>query len=168
MSTVPKYVNLTPHAIKLYRLGSGADDIPFAEIPAAGAAARVAEVDAEVSKEWLSTDLVYRGPDGQVGWWPEENYQLAVPVVLRSYAAILDLPEPVENTLYIVSLPVLQALGGTRGDVVCPDSGPGRWGAVRDEKGQILGVRRFVTTSPFYKSRYGGPWPVQEWEAANV
>lgn len=50
------------------------------------------------------------------------------------------LPERQPATFYIVSGMVLQALNGSRPDVVAPDTGPD---AVR-ENGQIVAVRGFV------------------------
>ena len=48
----------------------------------------------------------------------------------------------VKGVIYIVALLVAQVLAGTRTDIICPDTGPDS--AVRDEKGMIAGVRRFM------------------------
>jgi hypothetical protein len=51
------------------------------------------------------------------------------------------LPDEEEGIINIVSYVVLQAMPKTRRDVVCPDTGPDS--VVRDENGNILGVKRF-------------------------
>ena len=54
---------------------------------------------------------------------------------------IEDLPEPAPYTLYVASSLVAQAAARYgRIDVLAPDTGPES--AVRDETGQITGVRR--------------------------
>jgi len=63
-----------------------------------------------------------------------------IPVVRTTFGDVEGLPEPQPNTLYIVSSLVAQACS-SRDDVVAPDTSP--QGVVRDEKGQIIGVRRF-------------------------
>ena len=54
---------------------------------------------------------------------------------------VQDLPEPAPGIVLIVSGMVLDALGGSRPDVVAPDTGAD---AVRNEKGHIVAVRGFV------------------------
>jgi len=110
-------VNLTPHEIVVY----SSDTV--LRIPPSGRVARVA------TKEVLV---------GSVN---------GVPVFKTEYGDIEGLPEPKENTVYVVSLLVLQALrarGVERNDVVAPNSGPGPHGAVRDSEGRIIGVRSFI------------------------
>lgn len=65
------------------------------------------------------------------------------PVHRSIFGEVEGLPEPQDGVVYIVSFPVLQALQGKRSDVVAPDTTP--QGAVRDENGQIIGVRGFQT-----------------------
>jgi len=65
-----------------------------------------------------------------------------LPVHKTIYGSIENLPEQVEGTIYIVALLVAQVLAGTRTDVICPDTGPDS--AVRDSKGMIAGVKRFM------------------------
>jgi hypothetical protein len=55
--------------------------------------------------------------------------------------AVEGLPEAADGVTLIVSGMVLDALGGSRTDVVAPDTGPD---AVRNEKGHIVAVRGFV------------------------
>jgi hypothetical protein len=64
-----------------------------------------------------------------------------IEVVKSTFGSVTGLPEPAEDTIYIVSLLVLQALKGQRTDVVGPDTGPES--AVRDADGRIVGVKRF-------------------------
>jgi hypothetical protein len=111
------FVNLTPHEVVVYADGS------VLRIPPSGRVARV------TTKEVLV---------GTVS---------GVPVFKVDYGEVEGLPEPKENTIYIVSLLVLQALrarGVERNDVVAPNSGPGPHGAVRDSEGRIIGVRSFI------------------------
>jgi hypothetical protein len=44
----------------------------------------------------------------------------------------------------LLVLQALQAKGVKREDVVAPNTGPGKFGAVRDNQGRILGVRSFI------------------------
>ena len=67
-----------------------------------------------------------------------------LPVHRTIYGSIENLPEQVEGTIYIVALLVAQVLAGTRTDIICPDTGPDS--AVRDDKGMIVGVKRFMIT----------------------
>ena len=107
-----RIINLTPHDIK-----------PFHEdkehvFPNAGVVARVA------SKSEFSHDVN------------------GLPVHKTIYGEVENLPEQKEGTIYIVSLLVAQVLGGSRTDIICPDTGPDS--AVRDDKGLIAGVKRFM------------------------
>ena len=64
-----------------------------------------------------------------------------VPVVSNSYGKVENLPDYTDDeTIYIVSSMVLQAVH-QRADVVAPDTGST---AIRNEKGQIVAVTRFV------------------------
>jgi len=57
------------------------------------------------------------------------------------YGRVTGLPESEEGIIFIVSGLVLNVLAGSRPDCVAPDTGPS---AVRDEQGNIVGVRRFL------------------------
>lgn len=64
-----------------------------------------------------------------------------IPVKKQTFGDITNLPEPAENTIYIVSLVVLQAakeIGRT--DCVAPDTS----NPVRNEEGRIVSVPGFV------------------------
>lgn len=63
-----------------------------------------------------------------------------VPVVHNTFGAVEGLPEPLVETRILVSLMVLQA--ANRHDLLAPDTGPAS--VVRDDAGNIVGVRRFV------------------------
>jgi len=69
------------------------------------------------------------------------GYLNGVPVVKTEFVEVQGLPKPEDNTVYIVSSLVAQAVARERGDVVAPDTSPRS--AVRDEQGRIIGVRRF-------------------------
>lgn len=59
----------------------------------------------------------------------------------KQYNNIVGLGDPKPGRVYIVSLVVFGATD--REDVICPDTGPES--AVRDEKGRIIAVRRFMS-----------------------
>lgn len=61
-----------------------------------------------------------------------------IPVVSAEYGEIVGLPEPAEDTVYVVSMLVAQRSG--RSDVVGPDSGSS---AIR-ENGQVIAVRNLT------------------------
>lgn len=66
-----------------------------------------------------------------------------IPVVAQTYGEIEDLPAPEPDTLYLVSAIVLAAAKEAgRTDCIAPDTSP--QGAIRDEAGRIVAVRRFV------------------------
>ena len=65
-----------------------------------------------------------------------------IPVVSKIYDSIKELPQPEPGIIYIVSVIVLFAahkIGRT--DCISPDTSPES--AIRDEKGVIIGVKRF-------------------------
>lgn len=69
-----------------------------------------------------------------------------IPVVKTVYTDVEGLPEPEEDTIYLVSTLVLQALkanGIERPDCLAPNTGLS--GAIRDDQGRIVGVRGFQT-----------------------
>lgn len=66
-----------------------------------------------------------------------------IDIVTQSYGDIEGLPKPKEGVLYIVSLVVrMAAQQQGRDDVISPDTSP--QGAIRDDAGRIIAVRRFV------------------------
>ena len=105
-----EFINLTPHTINLIT-ESGKK-----VIPASGVIARVEQ-----------TTTLVREIDG-------------IPVVQSHWGDILDLPDPKEDTLYIVSAMVANAAKakGRIQDVVCPGD------FVRNDAGQIQGARNLM------------------------
>lgn len=63
-----------------------------------------------------------------------------IPIVRTRFGGVQNLPEPDGETLYIVSMPVLNACPD-RTDLVRPDTGPS---SLRDSDGRIIAVRRFT------------------------
>ena len=59
-------------------------------------------------------------------------------VFKQVFGTVIDLPEPVPGTVYVVSAMVLSALAGRRSDVVAPATGHPE--CVRNDKGHILSV----------------------------
>ena len=111
-------INLTPHELTLI----GEAEKIIGRIAPTGQVARVKTLATEVGQVVV---------DGHT-----------VPIVATTYGEVENLPEPQEDTTYVVSILVVQALGGRRSDVVAPDTGP--QSVVRDALGQIKGVRRFT------------------------
>lgn len=101
-----KLVNLTPHAIRLAR-----EDGTAKSYPPSGEIARVNVQDRIIDKL-----------DG-------------APVYYGKLLDITGIPERKEDTLYIVSLFVLQH--SERSDLIAPNTHD----AIRDDAGKILGVR---------------------------
>lgn len=64
-----------------------------------------------------------------------------IPVFRTVLGSVEGLPAPEKDTVFIVSSIVLSAVRG-RTDVVAPDTNPDS--AVRDEKGNIVGVKAFL------------------------
>lgn len=108
-----KLINLTPHEIVVYR-----GNKVVLKIPPSGSIARVS-----VRKEKV----------GEIN---------GIPIYRVEYGEV-ELPPPQENTVYIVSTLVLQALKGKRNDIISPDTSPDS--VVRDKKGMIKGVKSFIT-----------------------
>lgn len=69
-----------------------------------------------------------------------------IPVVKTVYTTVEGLPDMQEDTVYLVSTLVLQALkanGINRNDCLAPNTGLS--GAIRDDQGRIIGVKGFQT-----------------------
>lgn len=58
-----------------------------------------------------------------------------IPLYRSEFGTVSNLPPPQEGVVYIVSRMVRQAVPPTRTDIVCPG------GALRDERGNIIGAR---------------------------
>jgi len=115
-----EWVNLTPHLIRLITPDG------VVEIPPSGQVARVGEV---------------RKKAGEVE---------GLPVFAVEYGEVEGLPPSRPGTRYLVSRPVLDALrarGVQRPDVFAPDTGAG---AVRNEKGEVVGVKSLLSPSPSF------------------
>ena len=97
-------INLTPHAITLV-----CGKLPMT-IPSSGVVARVSS----------HTEVI-----GNIG---------DIPITRTAYSAVEGLPEPEEDTIYIVSALVAQRVP-ERGDVFIPNE------SVRDENGRIIGCK---------------------------
>jgi len=110
-----KFVNLTPHEIVIFD-NEGKNVIK--RIPPLGQVARVSVKRTKVAE---IDDI---------------------PVFRTEYGEVEGLPEPKEDTVYIVSILVLQALRGKRKDVVAPDTSPAS--VIRDSQGRIKGVKAFT------------------------
>ena len=103
-------INLTPHPIALYG-NSPLEDGPAEVIPPSGTVARLATI--ELGTQYPAPLLSYE---------------------LVEYGRARDLPQPAENTLYIVSLVVALAVRG-RDDLLAP------YLEVRNTEGTMVGCR---------------------------
>ena len=115
MPECKRFVNLTPHDVIIYEL-EGENEI--ARIPRSGKVARVS-----TREEYI----------GEI---------LGIPIVRIAYGEVENLPEPDGETCYIVSMLVKQA--SDREDLLAPNTSPGKYGAVRDEQGRIVGVKSLI------------------------
>lgn len=89
---------------------------------------------------WLGAETRRDGDVEVCHWEQEENYALSVPCITREYGLPEDLPEP-DGKVYIVSMPVLNAVSPPRADLCSPDFGDG---AVRNIRGTVIGTRRLI------------------------
>lgn len=109
-----KFVNLTPHEINI----CDEDGEILTSLPSKGVA--------RVNTKEVVVDTI-------------DN----INVVKTKYLDVVDLPPPQLDTIYLVSILVLQALKGKRSDVLAPNTSPRS--VIRDDKGQIKGVKSFTT-----------------------
>ena len=116
-----KLVNLTPHPITLFVERDREGEVKVT-IPPSGIIARCQE---EV--EFMG--VVSFEVNGTI------NH---IPVLHKSLKEVVNLPEPKEGVMYIVSLPVAQAVG--RLDVLAIGE------SVRDENGRVIGAKALATT----------------------
>jgi len=107
-----KLVNLTPHTVTLVCGNKTVDIQPSGQVARVSATAQ------------------------QVGTITIDGFDF--PVVKTVFGDVQGLPEPAENTIYIVSTLVLSAAQG-RNDLVAPNTGA----AIRDADGKIVGVPGF-------------------------
>ena len=107
-----KLVNLTPHTVTIVK-----DGVPVLDIPSTGIAR------CKVSRVQVRT-LEVNGVE--------------IPVNETVFGEVYGLPSPEEDTVFIVSRPVISAIrkgGDNRDDLVSPDD------TVRDDKGVIIGAK---------------------------
>ena len=114
-----RFINLTPHEVTVY--SEDGKEVVL-RIPPSGTIARVS-----------TTSKIIKKVDG---------------VLIRKteYNKIEGLPEPQEDTIYIVSTVLLIALkekGIMRDDVIAPDTNPDS--VIRDSQGRVIGVKYFQT-----------------------
>lgn len=108
-NAMQKIINLTPHTINFV----GQDNAIIASIPSSGVAR------ATQRREIVDTVMA----NG-----------ITLPIARCTYGDVQGLPEPMDDTIYIVSAITAQAVP-TRADVFIVDD------SVRDESGRIIGVR---------------------------
>ena len=124
MPQTPKIINLTPHDINICLTDKCEEKI---SIPKSGIIARVQQ-----SRKIIGTIKINN---------------IDIPIVKTTYGKVEGLPEkPEQNTYYIVSLVVAQALKDDPEwckHLLVPDTGPGS--VVRDENGRIIGVKYLMS-----------------------
>ena len=106
-----RLVNLTPHEVVIHHYHY------MTTVATSGTIARVAQTTWAVRTAW----------DAMSG-------TQCIPIVRSEYGPVEGLPEPVEDTIYIVSSMVRLALP-TRSDIASPAN------LVRDEAGKIIGCK---------------------------
>ena len=110
-----KFINLTPHNVSILK------------------------------PDGATLDLAPSGQVARVATQARDAGQLdGIPVVQQTYGDVQGLPNPQDGVAYLVSGLVLSAVkaAGGRSDVYAPDTSPD--GAVRDDGGRIVAVRRLV------------------------
>ena len=105
---VDKIVNLTPHPITI------ATENAVIEIPPSGKIARCVESITELE--------------------PIEYQEHHIKAQVKSFGKIENLPGPEDGVIYIVSLPVAQAVKNRKDVFTIGD-------AIRNEKGQVVGAK---------------------------
>lgn len=110
-------VNLTPHEIVVF----GQFNNKIATFPPSGAVARIEE-----KNEDKGVCVLHNGEK--------------IPCLKKVYMDVENLPEETPGYVYIVSGMVLSVMKD-RCDLIAPDTGEG---AVRDEKGRIVGTKNFI------------------------
>ena len=135
---IQDFINLTPHAVRVYPHGDTKDGI-WVEVPPSGTVARV-----EVSEEDAGSISCASGRPAQ------SHLEFGGSTCWQAVCTFTDLGEvaglPEDPTVpVIVSSMVLDRLHGTGREAYAPDTGPT---CVRDEGGRILGVRRFKKARP--------------------
>lgn len=108
--TTTTVVNLTPHDVNVV----GNDNSVAITIPASGNVARCSQTIDIVGNITLDS--------------------VDIPISSSSYGEVVDLPDPQDNTYYIVSRLVMSACP-TRQDLLCPND------LVRNDAGQVIGCR---------------------------
>ena len=111
-----EFINLTPHTICYFELSYFENGNKVKEFPPSGIVTRVEEETQDC------------------------GFSNSLKVVKKTYDSVVNLPGSKENTIYIVSGMVKSAIN-YRLDVIAPDTGVG---AVRNEKGQIIGTTQFI------------------------
>jgi len=126
-----RVVNLTPHTINFirpYSLEIGRDEFGTPlyiteertySLPPSGTVARC-KTDRQQVDSFILEDV--------------DGWDITVPITSTKFGEVEGLPEPQEDTIYIVSNLVAQA-ASDREDVFFPDD------VVRDEEGKIIGCR---------------------------
>lgn len=107
-----KIINLTPHTVTLVCGERTVEVAPSGQVARVSATAQ------------------------QVGTITIDGFDF--PVVKTVFGEVTGLPEPQDNTVYVVSTLVLSAVQG-RKDVVAPNTGA----AIRDSEGRVVGVPGF-------------------------
>lgn len=107
--TMRKIVNLTPHTINFV----GQDNTIIASIPSSGVA--------RAAQRRKIVDII-------------EIDGISLPIARCTYGDVQGLPEPMDDTIYIVSAITAQAVPERQDVFIVDDS-------VRDESGRIIGVR---------------------------
>ena len=116
---VVRFVNLCPHPIHL--VGDNGAVVTFAE------SGTVARVNIRKENRQMKVQIA-----------PGIFLDMLVQEVVQE--EVVNLPEPEEGVIYLVSSYVAQYFAGQREDLLCPNTDST---AVKDDSGKVIGVRSF-------------------------
>ena len=129
-----KIVNATPHALQILAEEEAGD---IAGVIGFG---RGRTAHFRLVAEWAPSGLVPRAATTKVALPPVEVDGVTIPVDRTAYGEVENLPEPQEDTMYVVSLLTAQAAqagGRSTDDLLVVGE------AVRDTDGKIIGCTGF-------------------------
>ena len=127
-----KIINLTPHEIVVSCTGTNDGEHYMLSIPPSGKVARVSEKQGSLLNPIRVTTLEGNTAEITVAGPPQRG-------------AVTDLPEPENDTIYLVSGLVLAQCTG-RTDVFAPGTGP-LDGCIRGSNGQPIAVTRLIAAT---------------------
>jgi hypothetical protein len=126
-----KIINCTPHDI----------NVAGTIFPKSGIIPRVDTIETPADDIFMCSQHCEKGNAGKCGFISPEFFceRFCFQTITSKKTEVTGLPDPEENTFFIVSAMVFDSTSRT--DVVAPDTGKT---AIRNDKGQIESVIRFI------------------------